>query len=502
MSYKFNPSMLWIVMFLIGIPYVAHTRLLHIGSGYAWTSPNAMQGQVIAGDTVIIHAGSYTGTFFITNLIGTAGAPIVIRAASGENVLFTGGTESFHFSDIAYVELHGIIAQSQTGNGLNIDDAGTFTTPSHHVLIKDCTFRSINAVGNNDLLKLSGVDDFTVQNCVFQNGAGGGSGIDMVGCHRGLFENIQFTNLGSNSIQIKGGSKEITIRRCRFTNGGARALNIGGSTGLEFFRPQNATYEASTVIVYANIFEGAETPFAFVGAVDCKVINNTILRPGRWAMRILQESVDPLRFEPSGRNTVQNNIFIVTTSLSTDVNIGPNTAPTTFIYSNNLWFKEGQTSWTGPILPITDPAQILGDPTIHAINFSIPITSKAYQKGKQANGISTDYYGRNLRNPPSIGAVEFESSLAIKSDRSRLKSNNTADPLVKLYPNPAFDKIHVDIPEAATFHISDVSGHTWKTGKIFKGEHMIPIKQLPTGLYFMNLNFQYYSKVIKWMKVE
>lgn len=493
---------LWMILFLMNGPTAAYARLLHIGAGYTWTSPNAMQGQVIAGDTVLIHAGSYAGTFFITNLTGTANAPIVIRAAPGENVLFTGGTESFHFSDIAYVQLHGIIAQSQTGNGLNIDDAGSFATPSHHILIKDCIFRSINATGNNDLLKLSGVDDFTIERSVFQNGAGGGSGIDMVGCHRGLFESIEFSNMGSNSIQIKGGSKDITIRRCRFVNGGARAVNIGGSTGLEFFRPQNATFEASTVTVYGNVFEGAETPFAFVGAVDCKVINNTILRPGRWAMRILQETVDPLRFEPSGRNTVQNNIFIVTTSLSTEVNIGPNTAAGTFIFTNNLWFKEGQVAWSGPVLPVVDPAQIIGDPMLNTASFTITSSSIAYQKGKAAAGIATDYYGKNYRNPPSIGAAEVESSLALKSNRTPTKSNASDKILLKLYPNPTKDRLNLQVTAPAEYSISNVSGHRLISGIIIKGDNLIAVDLLNAGVYYLTIDFQYYSKVINWVKVE
>jgi hypothetical protein len=478
---------------------ILQARIRHIGPGHPWTSPSSIQNNVIAGDTVIIHAGSYAGTFFISDLTGTAANPIVIEGAAGETVIFSGGSESFHFSDISSVVLQNFIFQNQTANGVNIDDAGSFNTPAHHITIRNCTFRNINASGNNDLLKLSGVDDFEVSDCTFLNGAAGGSGIDMVGCHRGLFQRLRFEQLGSNSIQIKGGTKDITIRRNYFLNGGARALNIGGSTGLEFFRPQNATYEASTIEVYGNVIEGSEASFAFVGAVDCKVFNNTILRPGKWAMRILQETVDPSRFEACGRNAVQNNIFIITTAVSTEVNIGPDTAPATFIYSNNLWYKQGQASWSGPVLPVADPAQVLGDPLINSSTYTISSTSLAYQKGKSNNPVVADYYGKAFRIPPSIGAVEYEGSLAIDS---KSESNKPTEGFkLKLYPNPATEVIHLITAEPGTYQTVDGNGRIISRGMLDTGINTIDVSPLNPGVYYFMVGFNYHSKNLKWIKL-
>lgn len=492
-------SRLLLFVICLMMHHLGHTRIRHIGTGYAWTSPSSIQNNVIAGDTVIIHTGTYTGSFFISNLTGTAAAPILIQGATGETVIFSGGSESFHFSDIAYVNIQNLIFQNQTGNGMNIDDAGTFNTPAHHVIIRNCIFRNINATGNNDLLKLSGLDDFEISDCTFLNGSAGGSGVDMVGCHRGLFQRLRFEQLGSNSIQIKGGTKDITIRRCYFLNGGARALNIGGSTDLEFFRPQNATYEASTIEVYGNVIEGSEASFAFVGAVDCKVYNNTILRPGKWTMRILQETVDPSRFQACGRNTVQNNIFIITTAVSTEVNIGPDTAPNTFIYTNNLWFKQGQSSWSGPVLPVADPAQVLGDPMVNATNYMISSMSPAYQKGKATNPAIADYYGKTYRTPPSIGAVEHEGSLAI----SPQKEDGQAETGIKLkiYPNPATDVINLFVPEPANYNMIDLNGRIFNRGYLEKGDNKIQVGNYDSGVYYINLNFRYSSRTLKWMKI-
>ena len=88
----------------------------------------------------------------------------------------------------------------------------------------------------------------------------GGSAIDHVGCHRGLIARCAFTDAGSNSIQCKGGSADLEIRWNRFVNGGARAINIGGSTGFEYFRPplelNGPNAESRNIRVIANLFRG------------------------------------------------------------------------------------------------------------------------------------------------------------------------------------------------------------------------------------------------------
>ena len=146
-------------------------------------------------------------------------------------------------------------------------------------------------------------------------------------------------------MQNKGGSQDIEIRANYMLDAGYRAVNIGGSTGYAYFRPPLSTsqpnFEARDIRVIANVIEGGETPFAFVGAVDSLAANNTIIDPENWLLRILQETVSDgtYAFLPSGNNTVVNNLFYFDRgNLSTYVNIGPNTAPGTFTFSNNLWY--------------------------------------------------------------------------------------------------------------------------------------------------------------------
>ena len=467
------------------------SRVLHIGAGFAITSPANLQNQLKAGDTAIIHAGNYTGAFFLSNMAGTSAAPIIIKSSPNENVLFTGGTESFHFSNVSYLEIADLTIEKQTGNGMNIDDRGSLSNPSHHITIRNCIFRNINATGNNDLLKLSGIDDFRVQDCIFQKGSPGGSGIDMVGCHRGHFIRNKFTDQGSNSIQIKGGSEYIVITQNSFINGGARALNIGGSTGLDFFRPQHATFEASRISVFANVFEGGETPFAFVGAVNSIVFNNTVIRPGKWAMRILQETVNVNRFEPCGKDSVINNIFIINGNVSTEVNTGPNTAPNSFYYSNNLWYKENQNNWTGPSsLPTTDTKQIIGNPQLDFTSYKAGNPIIVSQKGKMIRTSVKDYANLEFKNPPSIGAIEINMTTPVSIQQ---KSN------ARIFPNPGNDLIRIDLNEPGTYIIYDPLGKKIQSGKLQIGINTIIMNSFNAGIYFIQIDSKR-SEIIKWIK--
>ena len=99
----------------------------------------------------------------------------------------------------------------KTINGVNVDDGGNYDTPTHHIVFRYCQWKDMNATGNNDQLKLSGVDYFQIANCSFENGSSGGSMVDMVGCHNGIFRSNTFNNGGSNSIQAKGIKPEKVI---------------------------------------------------------------------------------------------------------------------------------------------------------------------------------------------------------------------------------------------------------------------------------------------------
>ncbi|HOJ91306.1 MAG TPA: right-handed parallel beta-helix repeat-containing protein, partial [Saprospiraceae bacterium] len=330
---------------------ISHARILYVGSNQTYQTLSSAMQIVLPGDTIQILESTIAGGLTFQNKSGLPNKAITIKGKVGSKTIISGGGNSIQFSDCKHIILEDLICEFQTGNGMNIDDASSINTPSKHITIRNCIFRSISATGNNDLLKLSGLDSFMIENCSFENGSPGGSGIDMVGCHYGEIHHCFFRNPGDNAIQAKGGSSHLRYYSNQFFNAGNRTLNLGGSTGLQFFRPQNATSEASDIQVFSNYFEGSIAPIAFVGCRRVEVFHNTIVRPSKWAMRILQETVDPTRFLPCGENAFFNNIVVIESNVSTEVNIGPNTDPNTFSFDHNLWYKINSTNWSGPVLP-------------------------------------------------------------------------------------------------------------------------------------------------------
>ncbi|MGC9078557.1 MAG: T9SS type A sorting domain-containing protein [Candidatus Kapaibacteriota bacterium] len=476
-------------LLLLFSAFGAHSKTIEVCSSCQYVNLVSAARVAQPGDTILIRAGVYTNSNFIENLQGKADRWITITSAPNEEVVFRGQTEAIHLSDPSYVEISNLIFEGQTGNGVNIDDGGTYETPAKFIRIVNCQWRSMNATGNNDMLKLSGVDDFYVANCTFQNGSAGGSGIDMVGCHNGVIEKCRFINQGSNSIQTKGGSRNITIQKNLFVNGGQRSLNIGGSTGLEFFRPLNVDYEASEIFVYSNIFVGSLAPIAFVGAVDCRVVNNTLFLPTKWAIRILQETTLE-RFQKCARNHFVNNIvYIGNNAANPTINIGPNTAPETFVFSNNLWYNRDNTNWTGPNLPVAETNSYVNiDPLIATDpenGITIAKKSPAIGKGIFVENPREDYFGQLFNNPRSVGAIEINPP-------ANLIENETNKLRVFLYPNPTSDYLTIyclDCNKPKLVTVFNSVGEIISKSEIECNSNMVDfdVRDYQEGLYFVKI---------------
>ncbi|MGQ9513859.1 MAG: right-handed parallel beta-helix repeat-containing protein [Thermoproteota archaeon] len=251
-----------------------------------------------SGDVILLVGGIYEGDIYVEYLKGEPERPIIIGAADPLNPpIIKGGREGMHLVDPAYVEIRDIIFSGARDNGLNIDDGVSYDTPASHILLRNLKVIDVGPDGNKDCIKLSGVDNFTIVNCTIECWGSDGSAIDLVGCHDGYIEACVFRNgddAGASGIQVKGGSCNITIRACWFEHAGLRAVNIGGSTDLQYFRPQPPQgYEAKDILVERCVFIGSEAPVAFVGVDGAVVRFNTIYRPKRWIMRKLQETLGP-----------------------------------------------------------------------------------------------------------------------------------------------------------------------------------------------------------------
>jgi hypothetical protein len=326
--------------------------------------------QAIPGTRILVAPGDYPGGFHFVKIRGETNRPIVIAAADpGNPPVIRGGGNGMQFSDPAFVELRQLTFTGWSGNGLNIDDGGSFDTPAQGVVLRELTITNTGLAGNRDGVKLSGLVDFRIEGCTVEGwGTGGGSGIDMVGCHRGVIASNLFRHTdssGSTGVQCKGGTSRIDIQRNRFENAGGRGVNIGGSTGRAFFRPPLAAggehREAEEIRVEGNTFIGSAAPVAFVGVNGATVRFNTFYRPKRWALRILQETKGP-DFVPSRNGVFTDNVVVFHSSEWSEggVNIGANTAPESFTFARNWWYCLDQPARSKPRLPTPELDGVYG----------------------------------------------------------------------------------------------------------------------------------------------
>lgn len=389
-------------------------------SGNPFASIRRAAQSVGPGMAIVVHAGTYPGGTFLSDLAGAASAPIWIGGAEGEaRPVIEGGTEGLHLTNLKYVVIHDLEIRSASGNGINADDGGDYgdDQATNHVVFRDLYVHDIGGTGNQDCLKLSGLRDYWVIDSEMHDCGGGGSGsaVDHVGCHRGLIARNHLHDLSGNAVQAKGGSTDIEIRWNRVVDGGLRGINMGGSTGFEYFRPPLSTTapnaEARDIRVIANVFERGETPFAFVGCVECVAANNTIIDPTKWSLRILQETTtaDGYTFEPARDGRFVNNLVrFYRAQVTTDVNIGADTSPETFVFTTNLWYARDKAHESEPTLPTAETGGIYGEDPAFTDGWAIGATSPAAGAGTPLDELVADLEGACWADPPSIGAYEAQ----------------------------------------------------------------------------------------------
>lgn len=346
-------------------------------------SLRAALAAAVPGTQILLAGGEYGGGFRSVDLRGTATQPIVIAAADpAQPPILRGGNNGMHLSNPAYVELRGLVIERSANNGLNIDDGGSpaatrdAAPTARGLVLRGLRITDVGGDGNHDGIKLSGLYDFQVIGCTIERwGTKGGSAIDMVGCHRGIIESNTIRHRdpappNCTAVQCKGGSSAITVRGNRFENAGGRGVNIGGSTGRPFFRPalqSGDNAEARAIVVEGNTFVGGIAAMAFVGVDGAVVRYNTIEKPGRWALRILQENkaVDFIACR-NGRFTDNVIVFDSTQWAEGGVNIGAGTAPDSFTFARNWWYCADRPDRSAPKLPTAEADAQYGRPPTEA----------------------------------------------------------------------------------------------------------------------------------------
>jgi Right handed beta helix region len=310
------------------------------------------------GTTIKIGPGEYPGGHYISGI-----ERLTIEALDPEQPpVFQGGKLGFHFSRCTDLTLRHLRIRGQSENGLNLDDGGDLAHPVTGITLDHIEVSDIGPKGNHDAIKCSGLDKATIRDCTIAGW--GGQGIDFVGCHHSLITGCRLIGKqgfsASAGIQLKGGSSDIIIEKCRFTNAGERPINLGGSTGLAYFRPQGAQHEAADLIVRNNTIEGGLCAAAFVGVDGAEFVSNTISYPGKWIFRILQETQEPGFVHCRNVLVKDNRITFRRSEVQTEINIGGGTAAETFRFENNHWLADDRPQASKPKLPVEEKGGIYG----------------------------------------------------------------------------------------------------------------------------------------------
>jgi Right handed beta helix region len=314
------------------------------------------------GDEIVLQPGVYGGGHYRANL-----QQVTIRSADPANpAIIDGGSNGIQLTDASIVTIADLIFRNQTGNGLNIDDGGSFATPTTNITLRNLTVRDIVTAGNHDGIKLSGVNNFLIDGVRVLNWGTGGSAVDMVGCHDGLVQNslLAHTNASNagTTLQPKGGSKRITFRanRIELPPDAGRAVQAGGSTGAEFFRfvDGDANYEADEIVAEGNVIIGGSSAFSWVNIDGGIFHHNVVNRPYRWVARILNENAGSAIVDAQNGQFHDNRIIYNDTAseFSTAVNVGSETLPSTYSFARNRWLNLANSTAAGstPTLPVVE----------------------------------------------------------------------------------------------------------------------------------------------------
>lgn len=341
---------------------LAATRNVSTASGFQSALNNAA-----SGDEIVLAPGSYPGKFVANGL-----SNVVIRSRDPNNravINATGRLEGLKMTSISSVTVADLVIRGASDNGINIDDGGNLNAPSTNVNLRNLLVQDIGGGGNEDGIKLSGVYGFHFDLLQVINWGDGGSAVDVGGSHHGLIENSFFQNDATSAgsgVRPKGGSSDITIRANRFVNANERAIQFGGVTGLQFFRPQPpGNVEASGIIAEGNVIVGSEAAVSYVNVVDGTFRRNYVYRPNHWLMRILKENNNPGFLNTRNGALYDNVVEWEDGDIGPFYNPGSNTLPSTFQFARNQWFNSTDPSSSTPNLPSLEVGGIVGiDPQL------------------------------------------------------------------------------------------------------------------------------------------
>jgi len=384
-------------------------------AGQPWQTIQYAANQVQAGDTVLINPGTYAGGITV-DTAGTASLPITFRG-NGPGVVIEGSggkNDAFFISQADYIVVEELTIQHANRAGLRISLSdhvtirhstfgdngrwGVFTDFSDHTLIENSEmFGSVDEHG----IYISNSSDYpTIRgNRLHHNHA---NGLHMNGDISQGGDGIISFGLIENNIIYENGV------------GGGSGINMDGVT--DTLVRNNLLYDnhASGISIYQ--IDGGS------GSQNNRILNNTILMPsdGRWAINIPNSN--------DTGNQLFNNILFTEHSFR-GVIVIPEANLAGFQSDYNVVLDRFSPDGDSTILDlaawqmlgydahslVSSPAQVFVDPA--AKDFRLKAGSPAIDAGANLPDVPTDLAGnpRPAGSAFDVGAYEFTPALTLSS---------------------------------------------------------------------------------------
>ncbi len=467
--------------------YVACFAQVHLGPSQKYPNiKDAVNAKAIReGDTVYLHAGSYSGYQLVTNLKGSPGRWITITRYKNDVINISGGWQfvSCEYLRFQYLNFRGNTLNK--GRLFSVDNGGSCVTQSKFIQVDSCYFSNTTDAAAIVAFKLAGVDSFEVCNNVFKDFPVCGA-MDYNTCRNGIIKGNRLENCLTGG-HIKGGSSNIVMERNLFVNASQAswvAFELGGDTSPQFYCPEDK-FEVKNLQFYSNLVIGGYRGISLSSAKDCRVINNTFYSCGQATMRFLTTSV--LYPQLSG-NVIENNIFAFGQSAYMN---GGNQSADAAIFSKNIYYSLVQGNFNGPywdspaldLIKDKNPLNF-GSATPMFVdtanqNFNLLPASPAKGMGKNQIEPLYDFFGKPFSMiARSIGAVEFQTSL-FTFDQSTQETKRQ----LTVFPNPATDQITVKAESGnQTLELFNSAGCRIL---VFESGQIVELRNLSPGIYLI-----------------
>jgi parallel beta-helix repeat protein len=260
----------------------------------------------IAGDTVLVYDGTYTG--FVVSASGTSSNPIVIKAQGSSAVINQPNSrgEGITISNASYVTVEGFTITNIPGYGLASHDA-TPDSPMHGLVIRGNTVQNsgTGSTANSPNIYISEGADSLIENNIASGSvqshgiylANGGSDNTIVRGNR-CFNNAKAGIHFNGDITVGGDGYEtgLTIENNILYNNSGNGLNMDG-VGDSTIR-NNVIYNNSPHAMRAFQIDAAQGPR------NLKIVNNTFVESNTGGGAVLKITED------QGGHTIFNNIMI------------------------------------------------------------------------------------------------------------------------------------------------------------------------------------------------